>query len=425
MNSRIFLVVLSITLVLASCSQATTSTSVEPTIAPAVSDLNENEPLDEESTDSVPQGPLTNMIDDCVKDYDPSIDYFPDKVTLQEAEGFEVEYFNNYKVVTILTPYREAEETFQYVLVQCGTPVPSEYENALVIEVPVQSIVALSSRYFAPLRELGLYDKLTGIDFLEGVFDPELLRRAEAGEVIAVGAGADVNVEQVITLEPDLVMTYAGRQSEANAHPKLLEAGVKVAINAEYMESTALGRAEWIKYLALFFNKEEAATDYFNGTASRYHELVAIAKEAETAPTVLWGLPGADTWFMPGGAGFYANLIKDAGAQYPWSDDTSTGIMPLAFEAVFERAGDADFWLAADGYPTMAEMLAADQRLAEIGPLKRDNVWANDALMNDNFGNDYWESGVIDADVLLADLIAIFHPELMPDYELTFWRKFN
>lgn len=404
-----------------SCRQPASPTTEEPDIEPTAVDVAEVEP-----TTSTPQGPTANLTEDCVEEYDPNVDYFPEKVTLQEAQGFTVEYFNNYKVVTVLTPYREAEETFQYVLVQCGTPAPSGYDDAVVIEVPAQSIVALSSRYFAPLRELGLYDRLTGVDFLEGVYDPELLQMAEAGDVIGVGAGAEVNVEQVIALEPDLVMTYAGRQAEANAHPKLQEAGVKVAINAEYMENTALGRAEWIKFLALFFNKEAAATEYFNGVVTRYQELVEIAKAAETTPTVLWGLPGAETWFMPGGASFNANLIKDAGGQYPWSDDdTSTGIMPLSFEAVYERAGDADIWLAADGYPTMDEMLAADQRLAEIGAVGRDAVWANDARMNASFGNDYWESGVIDADVMLADLIAIFHPELVPDNEPLFWRKFN
>jgi len=133
----------------------------------------------------------------------------------------------------------------------------------------------------------------------------------------------------------------------------------------------------------LFFNQEAKATEYFDGTLNRYQELAALASAAENKPTVLWGLPGKDTWFMPGGNGFVARLLEDAGASYPWSDDTSTGIMPLAFEAVFERAGDADYWLAADGYPSMDEMLAADARLAELGPVKNDTVWANDARIND------------------------------------------
>lgn len=289
----------------------------------------------------------------------------------------------------------------------------------------MRSIISLSNRYLPSLKVLGLYDRLVGVDSVEGIYDPEVLARAAANELPAVGLGADVNVEQVIALEPDLVMAFAGRQAEFNAHPKLLEAGINVAINAEYMENTALGRAEWIKYVALFFNQEAKATEYFNGTMRRYQDLVAVATSAKTKPSVLWGLPGKDTWFMPGGAGFVAQLLRDAGATYPWSDDTSTGNMPLAFEAVFERAGAADFWLAADGYPSMAEMLAADNRLAELDPVKNNNVWANDARINDTNGNDYWETGIIDADVVLADLIKIFHPDLLPDHELVYWRQFN
>lgn len=366
--------------------------------------------------------PESNIRNGCVQQFDSSADYFPEKAKLTQATGFSVEYFKNYKLVTVLTPYRDAQEKFQYVLVQCGTPAPTGHDNAQIIEVPIKSIVSMSSRYLPLLKALDLYDSLVGIDSAEGVYDPEITQMAKDGKLTEVGTGAEVNIEQAISLNPDLIMTYAGRQAQSNAHPKLLEAGLKVAINAEYMEVTPLGRAEWLKFVAVFFNQEAAATRHFDAMAAKYTEITKIAAVTSQKPTVLWGVPGKDTWFMPGGKSFVATLLRDAGANYLWADDISSGNMPLSFESVFDRAANADFWLAADGYPSMSEMIAADGRLNDFAAVKNKSVWANDARISETGGNDYWESGLANPDVVLADLIKIFHSELLPDHELVYWR---
>jgi len=369
------------------------------------------------------RGARTNLTDTCVDEFDANIDYFPDKIALTYASGFSVEYFKSYKLLTVLTPYQGAVETFRYVLVQCGTPLPAGITNAQVIEVPVSSIVSMSSRYLPLIGALGLYRKLVGVDDFNGIYDPMVVQMTKDRELVAVGLGAEVNIEQVIELSPDLVMTYAGRQVQFNAHPKLLEVGIRVAINAEYMENSPLGRAEWIKYVALFFNEEASAQREFDETAIRYAEVSNLAREALHNPTTFWGVPGKDTWYVPGGASYISTLLADAGADYLWRDDVSLGNVPLAFEAVFDRAAAADVWLAADGYPSMAEMLTADSRLAGFAAVKNDGVWSNDARVNDSGGNDYWEGGLANPDEVLSDLIAIFHPELMPDHQLKYWRK--
>ena len=367
----------------------------------------------------------TNLVDGCVDNYKADVDYFPNKVLLTQATGFKVEYFKNYKVVKVLTPYRDSQETFQYILVQCGTPTPTGFDNAEIVEVPVNSIVSMANRYLPMLKALGIYNKLVGVDMISAIYDPIVLQMAKDGKIAELGYGAEVNIEQVVNLNPDLIMTYAGRQAQYNAHPKLLEAGLKVAINGEYMESTPLGRAEWLKFIALFFNREETATQYFDAIVSRYSEIANRAQGASDKPSVFWGVPGKDTWYMPGGGSFIAKLLSDAGANYLWADDTSTGNMPLAFEVVFERASKSDIWLAADGYPSLAEMLAADNRLSSFAAIENSRIWSNDARINDVGGNDYWESGLANPDVVLADLIKIMHPELLPEHELVYWRRFK
>lgn len=386
----------------------TAAPTVEPTAAPTV------------ATSEVP---ATNLTDGCVTDYDPAIDYFPEKVTLSDAAGWTIEYFNNYKVITVLNPWRNADVQFRYVLVQCGTPPPTDTGDALVIEVPVNSIVAMSTTQLPHLSELGLLDKLVGVDSFLYINNPDVRKKIEASELVEIGSGGQVNVEQALDLQPDLIMTYGVGNPEYDTHPKLLEANLKVVLNGEYMETSPLGRAEWIKFTAAFFNREARATDVYDTIARRYREMAAKVRNVATRPTVFTGAPFQDTWSMPGSRSYIAQLLADAGADYLWADDTSTGSQPLSFEEVFERARNADFWLNPGSWQSLSEIEAADERFTRFAAFQNGNVFNNNKRLNENGGNDYWETGVTNPHLILADLIKILHPELLPDHELYFYQQ--
>ncbi|MCS6880254.1 MAG: ABC transporter substrate-binding protein [Oscillochloridaceae bacterium] len=374
-------------------------------------------------TVAVLEAPVTNLTEGCVTDYDPDLDYFPEKVTLEDASGWTIEYFNNYKLITVLNPWRDADVQFRYVLVQCGTPAPPDVGDAQVIEVPVKSIITMSTTQLPHLKELDLLDRLVGVDTFKYINTPEVVELIEAGKLKEIGSGAELNVEQAIDLEPDLVMTYGVGNPEFDSHPKLLEAGLKVAMNSEYMEPTPLGRAEWIKFTAAFFNREALATEVYAGIAGRYAEMAAKAQAVTDKPTVFSGAPFRGTWYMPGGNSYAAKLLADAGAAYLWADDTSTGSMQLSFEEVLDRAKDADIWVNPGSWKTLAEGLAQDERFAQFAAFQNGRVYNNNRRLNANGGNDYWETGVTNPDLVLADLIAIFHPELLPDHEFVFYQR--
>lgn len=387
---------------------ATPTVAVAPTSAPTVAVL---------------ELPTTNLTEGCVTDYDPEIDYFPEKVSLSDSVGWTIEYFNNYKVITVLNPWRDADVQFRYVLVQCGTPPPDDVGDALVIEVPVKSVVAMSTTQLPHLSELGLLDKLVGVDSFLYINNPDVRKKIDAGELVEIGGGGQVNVEQALDLQPDLIMTYGVGNPEFDAHPKLLEAGLKVVLNSEYMETSPLGRAEWIKFTAAFFNREAKATEVYDTIARRYKEMAAKARNVPNKPTVFTGTPFRGTWFMPGGRSYVAQLLADAGATYLWADDTSTGSQPLSFEQVFERARDAEFWLNPGTWKSLADGKAEDERFTQFAAFQKGNVFNNNKRLNENGGNDYWESGVTNPHLVLADLIRIFHPDLLPDHELYFYQK--
>ncbi|MCS6839186.1 MAG: ABC transporter substrate-binding protein [Roseiflexus sp.] len=386
----------------------TPAPTIVPTVAPTVAVL---------------EVPTTNLTEGCVTEYDPEIDYFPEKVSLSDSVGWTIEYFNNYKVITVLNPWRDANVQFRYVLVQCGTPPPDDVGDALVIEVPVKSIVTMSTTHLPHLSELGLLDKLVGVDSFLYINNPEVRKMINAGKLVEIGSGGQVNVEKALDLQPDLLMTYGVGNPEFDAHPKLLEAGLKVVLNSEYMETSPLGRAEWIKFTGAFFNREAKATEVYDTIARRYKEMAAKARNVAKKPTVFTGTPFRGTWYMPGGKSYVAQLLADAGAAYLWADDTSTGSQPLSFEQVFERARDAEFWLNPGTWKRLADGKAEDERFTQFAAFQKGNVFNNNKRLNENGGNDYWESGVTNPHLVLADLIKIFHPELLPDHELYFYWK--
>jgi iron complex transport system substrate-binding protein len=372
---------------------------------------------------SVAVAPEANLTDGCVENYDPSIDYFPQKTDVTHSDSFAVEYHNNYKIVTVSNPWQGAQESFQYVLVQCGTPTPDGVEGA-VIEVPVRSLVALSTTYLPHLVSLGLTDRLVGLDSLLWATTPEVVARIEAGELVEVGGGSAVNLELLLEMEPGLVMAYGIGIPEYDAHPLLIEAGIPVALNGDFVEQDPLGRTEWMKFIAFFFNKEGEADRLFNEVVDSYNATAALAAGVTARPTVFLSSIYDGTWWMPGGDSYTARLLVDAGADYLWADSAEVGSSPVDFETVFEKAGNADFWLNPDNsfWNSQADVLQSDERYAEFAAVANGHLYNNNALVNANGGNAFYESGAAHPDVVLMDLVKILHPELLPDHELVYYK---
>jgi iron complex transport system substrate-binding protein len=373
--------------------------------------------------------PAANLTDGCVTDYDPTVDYFPDKVTVEDATNFSVAYFNNYKVVTVLDAFDNAP-TFDYVLVQCGTPAPDADDfpaGTQFIEVPVSRFIAMSTTQLPHLTQLGLLDALIGLDSFLFVSSPEVQALIDAGELVEIGSGAGVNVELVLDVEPDVVMTY-GFSPEFDAHPKLLEAGIFTALNAEWREASPLGRAEWIKYTALFFNAEAAANDAYGAIVDEYEAARQLVADIplEDRPVVLMNTFSSfgNAWSIPGAQTFVGALVRDAGGVMALGELAPEDSAQLSFEAVYDGALDADIWIAgAFGVSTLDDLLAQDSRYADFSAVANGQVWNNDRDVNPNGGNNYFELGVTNPQLVLRDLIAIFHPDVLPDHEFLFHRR--
>lgn len=376
-------------------------TAVPPTAAPALTN---------------------NLTDGCVDSYDESVDYFPVKTAVSHADGFTVDYFHNYKVVTVAAPWLGAEDSATYVLVQCGTPNPPGYDDAIVIDVPVRSFVSMSTTYLPHLDQLGVLDSLVGVDFASFAYNATVQEKYAAGELVELGSGATVNVEAALALEPDVIMTSASGSADYDTHPKLQEVGLTVMLNADYLDVTPLGRAEWGKFIAVLYNQEAAANTWFDGVVAEYEALTALTANVAERPTVFANTPYEGTWYMPGGQSYTALLLNTAGADYLWGEDESTSTLFLDFESVFEQAANGDYWINLGFVSTLADLEASDERFADFAAFQNGMIYNYDLRINEFGGNDFFESAAANPHWVLADLIKIFHPELVPDHEFVYYR---
>ncbi len=347
------------------------------------------------------------------------------KTNLEYAEGFSVDYYEGFKIVTVASPWPGADTAYRYALTEQGSVLPEEFSGLTRIQIPVKSVVTMSTTYLPQLEMLGVGGTLVGHDALQNVYSPAIRERIEDGEVKETGGGPNVNVELLIELDPDLVIAF-GSGGEWDVHPKLEEAGLPVVLDGDYVETSPLARSEWIKFAALFFNKEERAAEIFNGIKEEYTKLADRAAAAVNKATVFANTPWSGSWGVPGGESYMADFFRDAGGSYLWADTEDEFTIFLDFEAVYEKAAEADFWLNLGyGWTKKEDALAADSRFADFKAFKEGNLYHYIKRTNEFGANDYWESGLMNPQKILADIIKIFHPELLPDYELYYYRKLD
>ena len=358
----------------------------------------------------------------CAAPFDPGIDYFPEKVDLDYATGFTVDYHNHYKRVTITDPWPGASQRFEYLLVQCGAPVPDGYDQAQVVTVPVERVVALSTTHLPHFEQLDRVDALVGVGQFDQISSPGVRAKIDQGELTEFTSGASLDGERLLVAAPDLVMTFS-MGNDNDPYLRLMQAGVPVAFVAEYREASPLARAEWLKFTALLVNQEAQAQAQFAAIAQEYHALVDLAQTAAERPTVFTGSSYEGTWHVAQGESYAAQLLRDAGADYLWADVPGTGSTPLDIEAVYGRAATADFWVnLSQDWQTQADAIAADPRYGQFQALQQNRAYNNNARVTPSGGNDFWESGPVNPHRVLADLIAIFHPALLPDHELIYYQ---
>jgi iron complex transport system substrate-binding protein len=255
-------------------------------------------------------------------------------IPLRYAEGFTIKKIGKATQVTVHYPYQGATLGHTYLLVKDEKDISDVPAGTAVITVPVKNIVCTSTTHIPMLEYLGETHALIGFPTLDYVSSPAMRARIDSGKVQELGVDKSINLEVLTALRPDLVMGYS-LTGDYGQFRKMEELGIPVVLNAEYLEKHPLGRAEWIKFVALLFDKLEVADSVFSSIERTYNETRALAAQVTERPTVLSGIVYGDAWFLPGGQNYAARLFEDAGCRYLWADDPSHGFLQLAFESVY------------------------------------------------------------------------------------------
>ena len=329
-----------------------------------------------------------------------------------------------YTVVKVLNPWPEANKGFTYILKEKNGSIPDSLQKYTAIQVPLKSIVVTSTTNIPFLEMLEVEKKLLGFPHTDYISSEKTRKLIDAGTVKNIGQNEKLNTEQLIELAPDLMVTF-GIDNNNPMINNLQKSGLKVLIQADWMEQTPLGKAEWIKLYGALFGKEKEAKILFDGIVKNYNDAKQLVASQKPIATVLYGSMYQDQWYVARGNSWVAQFMKDAKANYLWADVEGTGSLGLSFEKILEKAKTANYWIATGSFKNLAEFKNSNPHYGQFDALKSRNVYTFESKLGRTGGTIYYEVAASRPDLVLKDYIKIFHPKLLPNYTFTFAQKLH
>jgi iron complex transport system substrate-binding protein len=326
-----------------------------------------------------------------------------------------VSFAQNFKICPLETGYKlvikYSSTESEYYLFNDTTTIPGHLANKTIIRTPVKSAVAFSSTQWSVFQKLGEIDRVKGILESNYTKNEEILALVAEGRITDVGMSTNVNAEKLINIQPDLIL-YTPYPGIDFSHLGELSGATMLSF-PDYLESHPLGRAEWMKVVGLLCGKEKETKEWFDNVVKRYETLSERCSSVEAKPTVFSDLPFENQWYVPGGKSYIAKIFADAGGDYVWKDNKSAGSLHIDAESVLLKAQQADFWRVINSYdtPFTYERLEKEN---ELYPLFK-AFEKRQLLVCDVRECGYFEKSQYEPDVLLADFIYHFHPELLTD----------
>jgi len=341
---------------------------------------------------------------------------------IEFAKGFDISYYEGYKVITLKNAWPGAEKEFKYALIENGTVLESPENYDAIVTVPIDEIVVTSTTHIPSLEILEVDKSLIGFPNLDYISSEATRKRIADGQIVELGKNEDINTEVLIEINPDLVVGFAvdGNNKSLNTIKKT---GIPIVYNGDWTETTPLGKAEWIKFFAAFYNKEEKATEIFNIIKTEYQKAKKLALQAENSPTVLSGAMYKDVWYLPQGESWAAQFIADANGNYIWKDSKGTGSFSLSLESILDKAERAEIWIGPSYYTNLNQLQEAHAVYKQFDAFKNNQVYSFTNKVGETGGLLYFELAPNRPDIVLKDIIKILHPELLPDYEFYFFDR--
>ena len=324
-------------------------------------------------------------------------------------------------IIRVTNPWQSANdvETMLFIA-RGGEKAPAGFRGQ-VLQGDAMRVVCMSSSHIAMLDAIGAVESVVGVSGKDFITNPYIV--ASRHSIADVGYDGNINFELLVAQRPDIVLLY-GVTGACTMQSKLDELGISYIYIGEYVEEDPLGKTEWLIAIAEIVGCREQGIAYFSQVPQRYNHLKAMAAAATSPlPRVMLNTPYVDSWFMPSTTSYLARLIADAGGDYIYKKNTSNHSVPIDIEEAALLTTEADIWLHVEGVSSLKDLRQQYPKFANMPCVQRGEIYNCDKRRVLGGGNDYWESGVVQPDVILRDLIKIFHPELESDKEFVYYRK--
>lgn len=331
------------------------------------------------------------------------------------AGGFDIvgNASDSSRIVRVFSPWQDSDSCALELFVARNGELPPEGFRGCTVREKVERIAVTSTSHIALLDMLGATDRIVAASgkrfscceaFLSGI-----------DSVAEIGPDTSPDYETLVAARPDIVLLY-GIYSHSPLQGRLSSLGIPYIYIGEYLETSPLGRTEWVVLLAELLGIREEGERVFSDVVCRYETIRDLAGEnlGSERPVIMLNSPYGDTWFLPSAKGYMPNLIGDAGGRYVLEDRLDGTSVPVGLEEAFNLASAADFWLNVNGVDSLVQFLSRYPVFSEVPCVSAGKVYANDKRVNPFGGNDFWESSAARPDVLLADLVRILHPECCP-----------
>lgn len=350
----------------------------------------------------------------CVYNKKTSLEAFKQDVyTPEYATGFKILGAKNAQstLIQVSNPWQGAKNvTMSYFISRNGELPPTGFTGP-TIPAGAQRIVCMSSSYIAMLDAVGQVDRIVAVSGINYIANPYILAHKDSIKDM----GPEMNYELLLGLKPDVVLLYGIGDAQTAVTDKLKELAIPYMYVGEYLEESPLGKAEWLVALSELTDSRDKGIDVFREIPKRYQALKDLTASVEQRPTVMFNTPWNDSWVMPSTQSYLVQLVTDAGADYIYKENTSNSSAPIGLETAYGLIQKADYWINVGTASTLDELKNMNPKFADAKSVRDKTVYNNNLRITATGGNDYWESAVVRPDVVLRDLIHIFHPELISD----------
>ena len=341
------------------------------------------------------------------------------------ANGFELKASGKERILYIKKSWQgQGHSAFSYVLYPREDSLQHKGKTDH-IPYPIRSAVCLSTTHIAYLEALARRDCIVGVSGARYVSNPHVQEAVSQNKVVDVGFEGAINYERLLSLHPDVIFAYGVAGESAAFSEQLRKMGLRVVYVGDYLETHPLGKAEYLLAFSFFFDDAHIAQAHkqFGEICLEYQALKERAAATESRPTVLLNAPFKDVWYIPDSENYMCRLLQDAGARSLGSRQGSKESSTLSLEQGYLYALEADFWLQVNAYRSLSALSADDPRFAQTSAFRRQKIYNNTLRSTPQGGSDFWETGVVEPHIILADLIHIFHPEALPEHTLRYYEK--